>query len=43
VLLAVVRPFLRDPLATFLLLASVALAITFFSLLGSLGPGLARP
>jgi cell division protease FtsH len=28
----------RDPLATFLLLASIALLITFFSLLGSLGP-----
>jgi cell division protease FtsH len=37
--LAPVGRFLRrDPLSTFLLLASVALLITFFSLLGSLGP-----
>jgi cell division protease FtsH len=32
------RRLRRDPLSTFLLIASVALLITFFSLLGSLGP-----
>jgi cell division protease FtsH len=32
------RTLRKDPLSTFLLVASVALLITFFSLLGSLGP-----
>jgi cell division protease FtsH len=32
------RVLRRDPLSTFLLIASAALLITFFSLLGSLGP-----
>ena len=32
------RIIARDPLSTFLLLAAIALAFTFFSLLGSLGP-----
>jgi cell division protease FtsH len=32
------RRFFRDPLATFLLLASIALAVTFFLLLGSIKP-----
>jgi cell division protease FtsH len=32
------RALRKDPLSTFLLLASVALLITFFSFLGSLGP-----
>jgi cell division protease FtsH len=35
---AVLRWLAKDPLSTFLLAASIVLAITFFSLLGSLGP-----
>jgi cell division protease FtsH len=35
----VLRFFTKDPLSTFLLLASVALTIAFFVLLGSLSPG----
>jgi cell division protease FtsH len=35
---AVLRTLTRDPLSTFLLVASIALAITFFALLGSLRP-----
>jgi len=38
VALVVPRIVLRDPLSAFLLLASIALAITFFSMLGSLKP-----
>jgi cell division protease FtsH len=38
VLTAVGRFLGRDPLATLLLVASIAIVITFFSLLGSLGP-----
>jgi cell division protease FtsH len=37
-LLRVLRVLVRDPLATFLLVASVATALTFFSLLDSLDP-----
>jgi len=33
------RWFVKDPMSTFLLLASIALTIVFFSLLDSIGPG----
>ena len=35
---AIGKWLVKDPLATFLLLASIALAIIFFSLLGSIQP-----
>ncbi|MGA9875054.1 MAG: ATP-dependent zinc metalloprotease FtsH [Solirubrobacteraceae bacterium] len=35
---SLLRSFTKDPLSTFLLIASIALAVTFFVLLGSLSP-----